>query len=261
MSSHTEPRNPDRKRRNLVAAGLIGATCLAVAGVAYGQGSGFTYDPSQLPETKGTVKQYTLTPRGDIDGLILADGTEVKVPPHLTAQVVFAVRPGDGVTIRGLKARALPLVSAATIRNDATGATVTDEGGPRGERDRPETLVTAKTATVLHGARGEANGVLLDSGMTVRLPPPEAARWEGLIQPGRPLSVRGIVSATLLGSVMEARAVGPSPEQLTYLAAPPRPPRPEKGPREARDERGPRRSAAPEVFAPPPPPSVPAAQP
>ena len=252
MSSHTDPRNPDRKRRPLVAAGLVGATCLAAAGVAYGQSGGFTYDPSQLPETKGSVKQYTLTPRGDVDGLILADGTEVKIPPHLTAQVVFAIRPGDGVTIRGLKARALPLVSAATIRNDATGATVTDEGGPRGERDRPETLVTAKAAAVLHGPRGEVNGVLLDSGMTVRMPPPEAARWESLIQPGQTLSVRGTVTATLLGSVMEARAVGATPEQLTYLA-PARPPRPERGPREARDDRGPRRSAASEVFAPPPP--------
>jgi len=41
------------------------------------------YDPEQLPVHRGQVQQYTLTPRGDIDGLILADGTEVKTPPHL----------------------------------------------------------------------------------------------------------------------------------------------------------------------------------
>jgi hypothetical protein len=33
---------------------------------------------------------------------------------HLTNQIVFAVRPGDAVTIRGLKARALPLIKAAS---------------------------------------------------------------------------------------------------------------------------------------------------
>lgn len=285
MSSHTDTRQPDARRRVRLAAALLGATCLAAAGVAYGQ-AGLPYDPSQLPETKGAVKQYTLTPRGDVDGLILTDGTEVKVPPHLTAQVVFAVRPGDAVTIRGLKARALPLISAATIRNDASGATVTDEGGPRErDRDRAESLVTAKVASLLHGPRGEVNGVLLENGTVLRMPPPEAARWEKLIQPGQTLSARGVVTATLLGSVMEARAIGATPDQLTYLALP-KPPKHEreareergpgprearedrgpKGPREARDERGPRgprddrepsRTAASDVFAPPPPPPPP----
>jgi hypothetical protein len=51
----------------------------------------------RFPATRGTVKQYTLTPRGDVDGLILNDGTEVKLPPHLTSQIVFAIRPGDAV--------------------------------------------------------------------------------------------------------------------------------------------------------------------
>jgi hypothetical protein len=31
------------------------------------------YDPRQLPAQRGLVQQFTLTPRGEIDGLILAD--------------------------------------------------------------------------------------------------------------------------------------------------------------------------------------------
>ena len=46
-------------------------------------------------EVKGKVAQYSLTPRGAVDGLILADGTEAYLPPHLSTQIVFAVRPGD----------------------------------------------------------------------------------------------------------------------------------------------------------------------
>ena len=88
----------------------------------------FHLGPIQLPETRGVVKQYTLTPRGDVDGMILNDGTEVMLPPHLTSQIVFAVRPGDAVTIRGLRARALPLVEAASVTNSATGASVVDSG-------------------------------------------------------------------------------------------------------------------------------------
>src|SRR5882672_7552097 len=87
------------------------------------------YDFQQLPATKGTVSRYTLTPRGDVDGLILADGTEVHFPPHLSTQLVYAIKPGDAVTVRGLKALSSPLIAAIAITNDATGYTVVD-GGP-----------------------------------------------------------------------------------------------------------------------------------
>jgi hypothetical protein len=53
------------------------------------------YDPQQLPAQRGVVQQFTLTPRGDIDGLILTDGTEVKTPPHLSTQIAYSVKPGD----------------------------------------------------------------------------------------------------------------------------------------------------------------------
>ena len=47
-----------------------------------------SYDPGQLPPIEGKVAEYSLTPRGDVDGLILADGTEVHLPPHLGTQLV-----------------------------------------------------------------------------------------------------------------------------------------------------------------------------
>lgn len=39
------------------------------------------YDSAQLPSFTGRVQQFTLTPRGEIDGVILSDGTEVKTAP------------------------------------------------------------------------------------------------------------------------------------------------------------------------------------
>jgi hypothetical protein len=80
----------------------IACAFLAVANVGasasvYAQTMGSFWDSSQLPESRGRVRQFTLTPRGDVDGLILADGTEVKLPPHLSAQVVYSIRPGDEV--------------------------------------------------------------------------------------------------------------------------------------------------------------------
>jgi hypothetical protein len=53
------------------------------------------YDPRQLPAQRGQVQQFTMTPRGDIDGLILSDGTEVKTPPHLSAEIAYSIKPGE----------------------------------------------------------------------------------------------------------------------------------------------------------------------
>ena len=79
---------------------------------------------------RGEVQQFTLTPRGDIDGLILTDGTEVKTPPHLSTEMAYSVKPGDTVTIHGLHAAALPLVQGVSITDEATGRTVIDNGPP-----------------------------------------------------------------------------------------------------------------------------------
>jgi hypothetical protein len=177
------------------------------------------YDLAQLPESKGIVRQYTLTPRGDVDGLILQDGTEVKVPPHLSALLVYAVRPGDAVTMRGLRAMAIPLVDAASIRNDASEATIVDDGGPAGRFQ--QTMVSGKIAMLLHGRRGEVNGALLEDDTTLRLPPHEAERLSNLLTVGRPLSASGRFTQTPLGRVLEVQSLGQSADAMTAIDFPP----------------------------------------
>src|SRR5580700_6987358 len=90
-------------RSRALLGAFLTTTALGMGATAYAQTAGLPWDASQLPEARGIIKQYTLTPRGDVDGLILNDGTEVTLPPHLASQIVFAVRPGDAVTIPGLK--------------------------------------------------------------------------------------------------------------------------------------------------------------
>jgi hypothetical protein len=218
-------------RSKALLGAFLTATALGMGAAAYAQTAGSVWDASQLPETRGIVKQYTLTPRGDVDGLILNDGTEVTLPPHLTSQLVFAVRPGDAVTIRGLKARALPLIDAASVTNFATGASVVDSGPPGGpDRSAGELTTSGKIAAPLHGKRGEVNGAVLDSGVVIRVPPPEAERVQGLLQPGQPVTVRGTTLKTALGTVIDASAIGASPDQLAEPATGPGPIGPRRGP-------------------------------
>jgi hypothetical protein len=202
-------------------ASLLTATVLlGLGGIAFAQRGpgGPIYDPVQLPETKGKVAQYSLTPRGDVDGLILADGTEVHTPPRLETQLVFAVHPGDSVTIHGLKARAVPMIAAMSVTNDASGVTVM--GGPPMAMGTETSDVSGKVKAQLHAARGQLDGVLLEDGTIVRLPPPEARRLADTLAVGKPLFVRGIVVQSALGRVVAARELGTDQANLTAIAAP-----------------------------------------
>ncbi|MDB5365650.1 MAG: hypothetical protein JWM77_1577 [Rhodospirillales bacterium] len=197
----------------LLAAPLLAGTSGAVA---LAQGAA-TYDPQQLPAVQGKVAQYSLNDRGDVDGLILEDGTEVHLPPHLGTQLVFAVRPGDAVTVRGLKARSLPLVQAMEVTADATGNTISDTGPAPA---RPMN-VQGRVKAQLHGPEGDLNGVLLDDGTMVRLPPSEADRLAMSLAPGQTLYVEGDGVASPLGKVIAARAIGSNATQLARVAPKP----------------------------------------
>lgn len=194
------------------------------------------FDLTQLPETRGILARYTLTPRGEVDGFLLQDGTQVHVPPHLSTQLVFALRPGDAVTVRGLRALGAPLVSAVSVARDAGGPPVADLGGPRGALRPLE--VQGRVQMPLRGPRGEINGAVLEDGTQLRLPPPEAERFAELLRPGQALAARGAGLSTPLGTVLEAEAIGPAPDRLAALGRLP-PPRDDRGP-EGRLPRPPR---------------------
>jgi hypothetical protein len=206
------------------ASALLATTLMVGAGgLAFAQSTPAkpapVYDPAQLPELKGKVAQYTLTPRGEVDGFILADGTEVHTNPSLSTELVFAVHPGDAVTIHGLKAKATPMVAAASVTNDATGTTVS-RGMGRWSHDRATTEAQGTVKEILHEARGEVNGVLLDNGAVVRLPPAEAKRLAATLAVGQPLVARGEGVSSVLGTLVMARQIGPDASKLVEVAAP-----------------------------------------
>jgi hypothetical protein len=202
-------------RKTLLLAGTLMA--LGAGDVALAQ-LGPTYDPNQLPEVKGKVVQYLPTPRGDVDGLLLDDGTEVQVGPFASTQLVFAVKPGDSVTIHGLKAHALPMVAAASVTNDTTGVTLLSVG-PR-LQPPPQIDVQGRVRAALHDLRGETNGVLLDDGTVVRLPPDAVRELGDELATGKDIVVRGFGYSGPLGKAVAAREIGPDAAHLTTIARP-----------------------------------------
>ena len=211
------------------------------------------FDLSQLPATHGTVRFFTLTPRGDVDGFVLADGTQVHLPPHLSAQLEAAVKVGDAVTVRGLRAAAAPMVAAMSVTGDANGQTVVDNGpdsrrpGPGPDRGpgappAPAAVgeVSGKVLIALHGPRGELNGAILEDGTALRLPPPEAARLSDMLQPGGMVVAQGRAVTNAFGRVVEVRGIGATRDTLQQVQAPP-----PHGPRA--DRRGPDAARGPSL--------------
>jgi hypothetical protein len=177
-------------------------------------------DPDYLPATKGKVKQFLLNPHGDADGLILEDGMEVHFPPHMGADVLNAVSPGDKVTIRGAKPRGADLIAAVAI-DTASGGRIDDNGPPDDDpkhgaakgKLRPMAHDGA-VSRALHGPKGETRGALLEDGVIVRFPKHAAEPFAELIVPGARLAVRGHGVKTDAGTVIEAEEMGVSPDSL-----------------------------------------------
>ena len=224
------------------------ATSIASASAALAQAPVSSPTPPgalQLPETRGTVERFTLTPIGELDGVILADGTEVHLPPHLTAQLASAVRLGDTVTVQGYWSAYVPLIVAASITDAATGQTVVDSGPPPpGSRPPPpppgmpaagaqQVTAQGKVQRQLYGP--DINGALLDDGTIVRIGPREAYPIASWLNPGQPLAAQGWGLTTPYGKVVDAQAVGPTTDQMVQVAppapafGPARPPRRDKG--------------------------------
>jgi hypothetical protein len=197
---------------------------------------GQAYDLQQLVETRGIVQRFTLTPRGDLDGFLLADGTDVHLPPHLSTQLATAVRPGDAVSVRGYRSATVPLVIAAAVTDAATNRIVVDQGPPPPGFGPPrppppgvpapgaqQTWVNGRVQAALYGPAGDLNGAALDDGTIVRLPPPTAYQSASLLAPGQTITVQGWGLSTAYGRVIDAQAISPAPAPL-MTSAPPQPP-------------------------------------
>ncbi len=81
-------------------------------------------DREQAMQAEGKVRQYAKNPHGDVDGLILEDGTEVKLPPHQSQELTALVKKGDAVKVEGNR----HVTPRGEIHLHATTITAVDSG-------------------------------------------------------------------------------------------------------------------------------------
>ncbi len=174
---------------------------------------------SQLsPVAQGTVVQYLLNPHGNVDGLLLADGTQVQFPPHMEDELVAVVQPNDPVTVQGYRHVGASAVTAYVVTNTHSGrAAVKHEPS---WFDRPllpphmrrwfmrEMAAEGRVRALLYAPRGEVHGVVLEDGTQVRIPPHARYHFSGLLQVGQSISAVGYGTENRFGRVLEAAVMG-----------------------------------------------------
>jgi hypothetical protein len=187
-------------------------------------------DPDYLPVTFGIFERFVLNPHGEADGMILADGTEIHFPPHMSAELCAAIGKGERpkLKIRGVRPRGGDMIAAVAIET-MDGRRIVDGGPPKGQDEdgNPDARATKPkhepmhaegiVRRVLHGPKGEARGGLLENGTIIRLPPKEAKHIAHLLVPGKQLAARGPGLTSELGTVIDAREVGQSAGDLHPL--------------------------------------------
>src|SRR5438876_8246422 len=95
---------------------------------------------SQATETvQGTVSQYLMNPNGEVDGLLLADATQVHFPPYMSADLTQAVKTSDTVTAQGVRDNTVHF-RAFTISDTATGQSVNESRPSQFQRPMPPDL-------------------------------------------------------------------------------------------------------------------------
>jgi hypothetical protein len=183
-------------------------------------------DPAtQTTSIRGTVSQYMLNPDGLVDGVLLSDNTIVRFAPHMSQQLVQAVKPQDLVSVDGF-IEYQGTIHATTITNRASQQSVVDTPpslqnpppGPGQEARRPISA-NGSIKVLTHAARGEIDGVVLDNGTIVHFPSPVGTQFASLFQVGAPLAAVGYGTINTYGQSLEATSIGPSADHLQTVTA------------------------------------------
>jgi len=179
------------------------------------------------PVADGIVDRYLLNPRGEVNGLLLRDGSQMHVTLRAAQDLTKAIQPGDRIRVHGRRVSDSPLVKPDVIINVTDGRSFTVPYRldlpmpPREERPTVTEMNAAGTIRVLlyDHLKDVVNGALLSDGTQVRLPPDVGEHFHASLQQNMDVEVRGYGTTTPYGSALEASAIGRKGQPLTHLDA------------------------------------------
>lgn len=196
--------------------------------------------PQNTEQINGVVSQYLMNPNGEVDGLLLSDNTQIKFPPHMSADLTRVVKPNDQITGIGERENAQAF-RAFTITSATNGQSVVESRPSQFPPRMPPDLrgisltplnVSGKIKSLLHAPRGEIDGVVLEDGTILHMQPDASAQSGSLFAIGQPISAKGFGTANQFGKSIEVTEFGASGQASRPVcagspgapAAPPPPP-------------------------------------
>jgi hypothetical protein len=178
-------------------------------------------DDAEILTVRGTVKDFTTSPKGEKDGVTLNDGTWVHWLPHLENRFAAILAKGDKVRVIGWMdtgKKGESKLEVSTLTNLATNETVTnsdpkgkdfgpiekdkdkkdkkDKKGSKGDKDKDKKDGEPVTAngTVREfttALKGEKDGFILSDGQWVHWPPHQTDRFSDFVVRGDKVRVIG----------------------------------------------------------------------
>jgi hypothetical protein len=158
---------------------------------------------AEILTIRGTVRDFTTAPKGEIDGVTLNDGTWVHWPPHLADRFSSIIAKGDRIKVVGSMETGpagdtkLEVSSVTNLKNDRTAlnpdrplpASASD--GATCPADNGALTVSGIGREFTTAPKGEVDGVILNNGKWVHWPPHLEDRFTSIIAKGDSLRAVG----------------------------------------------------------------------
>lgn len=133
----------------------------------------------QLSSINGTVQAYLVNPNGKVDGLLLSDGKQLHLPPHLSTILQQVIQPGHSIqaTVEpGLESTFGQEFRILSVTNSLSMQTVVNQPPvtklPESlEEQSPCVTVEGSVDRWLVGHKGELKGLILSDGTQLHIPP------------------------------------------------------------------------------------------
>ena len=175
----------------------------------------------EVTEARDTIAQYLISPRGDLDGLLLSGGMFVKFPPHLSRELASLVKPGDGVVAVG-QLEGPELMKGYVIANQETGIALRDiKPSPRERSDASEPLrsfsVHGKIKHLKRDPKGRCDGAILEDGTILEFPPHAGEAFVDHTKADQIVHATGFGTANHHGASVAVAMFGSSPESLVPI--------------------------------------------
>ena len=173
---------------------------------------------------QGIIRQYVIDPRGEVQGFLLSDGTQVVFTSRVQREVIATMKPRASIRIEGRRYKGVPLMEPDAIINLETAASVQVPSHGEGPiSPAKESLLVQEMRAegsieqFLYDRSGQIAGLILHDGTQVWLPPDVNDQFRHSLHMHDRLIVEGHGTENEYGRAMESLAIGIPGAPLTPL--------------------------------------------